>query len=807
MVSLLPPLLALIAGILVSPWLDSLSVWAVLPLAFLVSVRHRRMTLAAIGLLGSGLRSLEPPVPAIYTDAPVRLVGVLTKPPEWRGLGAYLDVRVQSVDAQPSYGRARLTEFLDNPDLRQLFDELQLGSGDRLEIVLKLHRPVVYRNPGVFDFRHHLERQQIYWTGNVRNPRLITILERGSPGQKLLDRIQHWFETRLSEPFKDDQLAGSLVLAMVLGRKYGLTADTERKFQAGGLYHLLVVSGFNLGVIAATALWIGRYITRRRTTRLLMVLGSALVYGAIVELGQPGQAPVWRAALMVCFLVIGRIFDRGYSALNAPAGSAFVILAIDPMSLEDSSFQMTFGAILAVVGIGVPATQWAFGWLREALTDLNNTDLDGNLPIEIADWRVSWRLWCEYRHLPFWTVTAYWRAWKFLGEAAIVSICVEMVFLIFMVESFHRVTPISPLLNIPAGMIAAIVTPLSLLLIVLPPFACATIAGIIQELLALLSKLIDIALQLPGATLRVPSVPTALWITYALVIGLTVFALHRRRRMLLIPALCIVGMLQIVIVLRDFSPPSPADATLTFLDVGQGDSILVELPSGPRILIDGGGVASGRFLDLRDESTFSIGEDVVSPYLFSRKLRHLDAVVLTHAHNDHLDGLFDVVENFDIGEFWLGRNPMTPPYHRLIERLQEKQIPIRWLSAGQRLGPFTVLHPPADWKPRKAAQNDDSVVLLLETNGRTALFTGDIERKIEAPETVDVLKVAHHGSRGVRLATRGTVRVISVGANNPFGHPHPSTLPALRTDQLGAITVTLTKSCRECKLPLLFNGH
>src|SRR4030095_11695569 len=98
-----------------------------------------------------------------------------------------------------------------------------------------------------------------------------------------------------------------------------------------------------------------------------------------------------------------------------------------------------------------------------------------------------------------------------------------------------------------------------------------------------------------------------------------------------------VAILHGVIALGDFSPRPPVDVTLTFLDVGQGDSIFIEFPSGQRVLIDGGGVAAGRVLDLREESTFSIGENVVSPYLFSRGIRKLDTVVLTHAHNDHMD--------------------------------------------------------------------------------------------------------------------------------------------------------------------------
>jgi competence protein ComEC len=283
---------------------------------------------------------------------------------------------------------------------------------------------------------------------------------------------------------------------------------------------------------------------------------------------------------------------------------------------------------------------------------------------------------------------------------------------------------------------------------------------------------------------------------------------------------------QALIVFKDFPPVPPESPTLTFLDVGQGDSALIEFPSGYRMLIDGGGVASGRFLDLRDESTFSIGESVVSPYLFSRGIRKLDAVVLTHAHHDHMDGLFSIIQNFKVGEFWLGRNPMTSQYRDLIEMIQEKQIPIRWVQGGQTIGAFSILHPPANWVPRKNDQNNDSVVLLLDAGGATALLTGDIERSIAIPGRVDVLKVPHHGSKGVRVRPEASVRIISVGANNPFGHPHPSALPALRTDELGAITVALpaaggkgrgpgfristaalTESRCSCKLTLLLKSH
>jgi hypothetical protein len=204
------------------------------------------------------------------------------------------------------------------------------------------------------------------------------------------------------------------------------------------------------------------------------------------------------------------------------------------------------------------------------LKDFDDATRDADLPIEVSDWRVARRVWCELRGWPTWLVRFPYKLLILTGEALIVSLAVELVFTVFMVESFHRLSPISPLLNIPAGIAAAIVTPLALLLIFLPGPAAAPIAWAITNLLDLLLKTLHLALQIPYATVRVPSPPAGVWVAYGLAGGALVLSIHKRWR-----SVCWVGMaavlgLQLMMMFKDFSAAPPRMTTLTFMDVGQG---------------------------------------------------------------------------------------------------------------------------------------------------------------------------------------------------------------------------------------------
>lgn len=789
---LLVPLLGLIAGIVASPWLDGAPIWALCPLAVLVAVARPRLAVIPVFLWGVGVRSHHDARPPYIVDdgLPVRVEAVLDHAPEFRVPGYYLTVQVVRVNDAPLRGGARLVYFPpeDDPELARLFEDLDLGSGDRIALLVRLRRPTVYRNPGGFDYRRFLERQGIYWTGSIRSPRLITVVSRGWHGG---DRLRRWASERIERRLGEDETVRALALGMVLGHRQRLPDAAERRFEAAGLIHLLVVSGFNLAIVAAAAFWLGRRIRfgrRQRALALVFALGVVLVYAFLVE----GDAPVARATTMAVILIAGTLLDRGYAIGNALCAAAIVILGVDPLALMDTGFQLTFMAVLAILFLAVPSIRWGLANRIASVRHLDNPALDARLPVGAVDWRVSKRLQAEISGRPLWMGALPRRLFLVLAEIAIVTAAVQLTLLPWTVESYHRLSPVSLPLNTVGAIIAAIVTPLGLILILVPDFAAAPFAMIVEVALTLFVVVVEQGLELPGATFRVPSPPSALWWAFGVSTVGVAWAVRRRSGLGLGIGLVSVTALVVVAAFADFSPPPPEHAALTFVDVGQGDAILVELPDGRRFMVDGGGVATGAYRSLRGEGGFSIGADVLTPYLYSQGIRALDAVVLTHAHHDHMDGLFDLIENFDVSELWVGSNPAVPRYLDLLDHASRRRVPVRRLVAGARAGPFRVLNPPAASAPSIRVANDDSVVLLLDTEHGDALLTGDLESDLPAaPRHVALLKVPHHGSGDARLSTSGRLRVISVGANNAFGHPHPSRLPALRTDVLGAIRVEL----------------
>jgi competence protein ComEC len=261
---------------------------------------------------------------------------------------------------------------------------------------------------------------------------------------------------------------------------------------------------------------------------------------------------------------------------------------------------------------------------------------------------------------------------------------------------------------------------------------------------------------------------------------------------------------------------------VTVLDVGQGDSLFVVSPKGKTLLIDGGG-AFGGFggRELQRGNAIDPGEDAVSPYLCSRGYRRLDVVAMTHAHKDHLGGLTAILENFRVGQLWIGREVASPALARLEHLAAEKGVRVEHEARGQVFA-WDGVEGEIFWpevssaEPAPAAKNNDSLVLRLHYGDRTILLPGDAEKEAEREmlaehdgDTLraDVLKVGHHGSKNSTTedflaAVRPQVAIISAGEDNPYGHPSPELLQRLETSG-----VRVLRTDRDGAIHVLTDGH
>ena len=257
----------------------------------------------------------------------------------------------------------------------------------------------------------------------------------------------------------------------------------------------------------------------------------------------------------------------------------------------------------------------------------------------------------------------------------------------------------------------------------------------------------------------------------------------------------------VVFILIPSHKTASGSLQIHFIDVGQGDAILIEFPDGTADLIDGGGYWNPEALD--------IGESVLFPYLCSRRVQSLHRVFITHAHADHLSGIVSLIRYIPMEHVYATRKPLAEPlYQKLVsERLPEN------ISAGNtfhQAGVKMTVLAPEDSKNTLHVQNDDSLVLLLEYQGLKVLLPGDAERMTEnsLPDVrADFLKAAHHGSRTSSSdsfldRTKMKAVFISVGKNNWFGHPHPDILERFRkrratvyrTDTLGTILLSISRN-------------
>lgn len=799
-------------------WLPLGLLWSILGI-WCAEVQPQPAPDAALATLSDGLmRSVEG---TVIDAGPVR-----SEPEEEsaefgaEGLSQRIDLRLSSIEiVSDTEDRQQSAGGIVRMTIHWPIGAVTLaafGCGERIYADARLMLPNVYRDPGAWNYRDYLLDQGITSTASVKADRIHVIGDATEvPFHCRIASWQHAASSRLfTLPSSMKSLPAALRLsdedaimlaAMVTGDRTFLTHSLREGFERTGSFHMLVVSGLHLGIVAGCIFWLTRLIRLPQVPSTLVTLAGSFAYALFTGFAPPVQRSLW----MVSLYLVGRLVYRQRNVLNTIGFASLCLLVASPRSLFEPSLQMTVLAVISIGGVAVPLLEKTVHPYLSATRDLRLVAVDVKLPSRQAQFRVGLRMYSAAltktvskfvgRSLFPWTVRALLRC----SEALVVSCIVELAMSLPMAAYFHRITVFALPVNLIILPLLVVLVPsalLTLLLTAISPTAAAVAATITALLLHLGVGLVRLFATVRSGDFRVPE-PLFTQIAIFCILLAASLLLARSANQVqskwLRRTACAAMLFAAVAVVLPRPTDHPRNSLLVeAIDVGQGDALLLITPDGKTMLVDGGGLGGAPH---QAAQNFDIGEEVVSPVLWSRGIRHLDAVALTHAHSDHMGGLPAILRNFRPDELWVGNNPPSTAYLALLEEAQRLGIRVRSMRAGDHtiLGTakVQVLAPLPNYTPALEPGNNDSLVMRVSYGTTGVLLEGDAEAPIERAMLTEqglestMLKVGHHGSATstqpdflARVSPQ--FAIISCGLHNHYGHPRTEVLHSLQSSHI-----------------------
>lgn len=645
-------------------------------------------------------------------------------------------------------------------------NSLREGMHVRLEGMLVL--PELPRNPGQFNRRIYESGKKIDFY--LENPTVLEVKEQRSGVREVVEIWKTEMMNRCEKIYPDEE--AGILEAMLFGEKSELSGDIKELYQAAGISHVLVISGLHISLLALAVAGILRRLGFPMPVWVILSVGVLAGYGILI--GQPTTAV--RALLMFFVLQGARLLGRSYDLLSALAFSGILMLLDNPDLILDGGCRLSF---CAVIGVGwyVSEKNKIFRSIgeKEKRKNRGKGGKGSSAGAILENIRAGWYLWLFT--LPVMLDTFY--------QVSVVGILWNLVAI-----------PLLPVI-IASGGLGVVLAGWN---IFLGSLAGSPAYGMLQlyREIGNISEKLPVGMWTPGQ----PSKPVIAG--YYLVIFLLVLVekqlIKREKRWKIFPGMELCSMLLLLLLMAH---PWQQREKITFLDVGQGDASMLQ-SGGQTLLLDGGST-----------SQKNVGTYVILPYIKQQGISCLEAVVLTHTDQDHINGVTEVLEEGKKG--WLTVKNLMYPYwmegteqgKQLKKLAEEAGASCRKIRAGDRLtigkAEAVVLYPKEQEKI--AEPNAGSLVLFWKWEGVRAMFTGDLpeEKERELLQNLpacEILQVGHHGSatstcREFLEQVQPSLAVISCAMKNRYGHPSPDTVDRLKktgceiryTMKSGAITI------------------
>jgi competence protein ComEC len=703
-----------------------------------------------------------------------------------------------------------------------------LKPGDRFLVKAIVSRVNTYSTPGVFNYKQFLANRSIWVNGWVNSPANIIELHEIKPSifssvinglryfpERIRYNISSFLDSKLSQP------ARGLYKAILIGDRSNVPLTVIENFTKAGCVHILAISGLHMSllslIIIASLNWLMKLSSRLilHIPVLKVAAGLALLPLIAYAFIAGFNTPVARALLMTIVFVMALLFDRPGSLITHILLAALILLIWKPTVLFTASFQLSFSAVLAISLIYPKIYYNLFPDREIASPNSSGKTLTSTQTTKLVE---------KLKEMP-----AKSRNYLFAGltltSAAMLG---TMPILLFHFNRFSLVSPVSNLIVEPLvcfwalvlGIIGCVFIPIS-------PWVAASIFQLGSYGLITAERICSFFASFSFSSIwMITPTPVEIFFYYLLLIILVIRSYDKTSRQRLWGQIILLLVGCSVLTLGfSYAIHLKKEISVSFLDVGQGSSTLLQLPNDKNILIDGGGAASDRF---------NVGQRVIAPFLWKKRIGRLDALIITHPHADHYNGLSFIMRRFLPKIIWVnGEQSLEDEYWELMKLAEKFYLETRIPSAGTYLfksddirlvsisGSDNSHSNPATKaidrsQNKNVNSNNQSLVLKLDAGTVSFLFPGDIDDAVEKSLVTDgkklkadILLAAHHGSGSSSSpefisAVDPDFIVISAGRNNPFKFPDQKTID--RVNQAGikvystANDGTVTFTTREGKI-------